>query len=119
MGVRVIGNHSAAACARRGLGRAAVAAPYLALILLLAAAPQEARAGACSKAGQKPECVNGTDVQDGSLTAFDMKDEAGASFVVGTDELVGANVWEAVAASLAIEIECGIRGRRVRRVLAW
>ena len=61
----------------------ALAALSIAVSLTLGAAQQEARAGACAKAGKNPGCVTSKDVEDNSLKGEDIMNESGANFVRG------------------------------------
>ncbi len=63
-----------------------LAALSIAVSLTLGAAQQEARAGACAKAGENPGCVTSKDVKNNSLKGGkggDIKNESGANFVRG------------------------------------
>ncbi|MDH3473840.1 MAG: hypothetical protein OEM59_09105 [Rhodospirillales bacterium] len=88
----------------RYLGRITITAAILGFGLALGAAPQLAEAGrACNKLGLSSPCIKRTDimngqvrgnhVQNGSLTASDLKNESGADFLEGpvTFDLTGGH----------------------------
>lgn len=67
------------------IGATARAALPLILGLILCAAPQAARAGACRDAELLPGCVNKNDIARDSLRAVDIKNESQGYFHLGQD----------------------------------
>lgn len=65
--------------------RLAPATLSIGFALLLGAAPQEARAGACKEAGLRSACVKSKDIAPGSLRALDVSNESQGYFTLGSD----------------------------------